>query len=768
VSINATLIDSNDDSTWVSDLTIYMNDHPIDESVSDTDGGLLWVGPTTCARTALQKFDSAQEGNEGVGASAIYSVAVVPINMSAYPNAVVYLGNGYCAQENLEGTWSGKIKLIGLKACHSQSGSCTAINCPVNSSGTNVPTGCTCDAGFSGTIVATQSSPYYSGSCTVSSSTTTIITTVAPTITTAFGTHTTTEKSGIDTTTIDSDETTKSGSGDIKSFNSTTFSTTTTEGTITATVVITDTTAPTSNAATTNTLTAIQTTTSLDSTSDYVTSATGSSGGVTTTTLTTVITACNAGFSGSIMSYCDEKSAEFTFIDWSFFSGEYNFAFDVGTLIGTLTEVSIDAVLTQEQQNTWARYLTLYINDRPIINSLSDTSEGLLWMGPDYCPLHANQYYFPTDATGPNETSYISNITDIGTRVYYSITVEPINMATFPNAVVYLGNGCGCCDSNMKGTWTGKIKLSGLKGCRSHSGSCTAINCPANSSGADVPTGCTCDAGFSGEIIASLSSPNYFSGSCVSSTSATTIIPTITRAFDSTVDESTTTSTATTTFTTTTTAFPTSTTTRTSPCMLLAPTATTAALTTTSTIETPLDVHIGVSWQVTTPESINLTHDLLLDMVECKGFTMALVALIPGVFAENIDCREPVLTSTNDWTSSKVIISAAIYTVSEASVAIVSYLNNITANGDLAVHLRSDLVLENYPGLMFWQAPRVILPSNCSSPIVCEPEYFQYNSEQCTYVCESLVQKNYRLDYGIYLLKLRAYEATSKKMACRI
>eukprot|EP01051_Picozoa_sp_SAG22_P003492 SAG22_NODE_171_length_16646_cov_6.580528_8_plen_731_part_00 len=46
------------------------------------------------------------------------------------------------------------------------SGSCAAVSCPPDSTGANVSSGCTCDAGSNGTIIATRSSPYYSGSCT--------------------------------------------------------------------------------------------------------------------------------------------------------------------------------------------------------------------------------------------------------------------------------------------------------------------------------------------------------------------------------------------------------------------------------------------------------------------------------------------------------------------------------------------------------------------------------------------------------------------------
>eukprot|EP00047_Mylnosiga_fluctuans_P001101 m.212571 g.212571 ORF g.212571 m.212571 type:complete len:742 (-) comp10141_c6_seq29:4119-6344(-) len=43
---------------------------------------------------------------------------------------------------------------------------CSAVACPPNSNGVNVPSGCTCNAGYNGTITATTVAPaYYRGSC---------------------------------------------------------------------------------------------------------------------------------------------------------------------------------------------------------------------------------------------------------------------------------------------------------------------------------------------------------------------------------------------------------------------------------------------------------------------------------------------------------------------------------------------------------------------------------------------------------------------------
>lgn len=43
--------------------------------------------------------------------------------------------------------------------------SCVSVDCPAHSEGANVPTGCSCEAGYSGSIKATESSPFYSGMC---------------------------------------------------------------------------------------------------------------------------------------------------------------------------------------------------------------------------------------------------------------------------------------------------------------------------------------------------------------------------------------------------------------------------------------------------------------------------------------------------------------------------------------------------------------------------------------------------------------------------
>ena len=42
---------------------------------------------------------------------------------------------------------------------------CTGVECPTNTNGTDVPTGCGCSVGFWGSILPTDESPFYSGQC---------------------------------------------------------------------------------------------------------------------------------------------------------------------------------------------------------------------------------------------------------------------------------------------------------------------------------------------------------------------------------------------------------------------------------------------------------------------------------------------------------------------------------------------------------------------------------------------------------------------------
>eukprot|EP00435_Cladocopium_sp_Y103_P035867 s1803_g9.t1 len=56
---------------------------------------------------------------------------------------------------------------------------CAPVACPSHSTGTDVATGCSCDAGYSGSITASSTSPFYTGSCDAASL-------ISPTFTSSF------------------------------------------------------------------------------------------------------------------------------------------------------------------------------------------------------------------------------------------------------------------------------------------------------------------------------------------------------------------------------------------------------------------------------------------------------------------------------------------------------------------------------------------------------------------------------------------------------
>lgn len=131
--------------------------------------------------------------------------------------------------------------------------------------------------------------------------------------------------------------------------------------------------------------------------------------------------------------------------------------------------------------------------------------------------------------------------------------------------------------------------------------------------------------------------------------------------------------------------------------------------------------------------------------VPCDVFVSALASLVPGVFARNIACS-PGPTSVN----------VTVHTVFNASVAIISYLENITASGDLAAVLGvlpAQLSLPFSPELV-----RDALCKACTTPVACA-EYSFVPETSCCSVCESQAMRFYRLDYGIYLLRRRQYDA---------
>jgi hypothetical protein len=133
---------------------------------------------------------------------------------------------------------------------------------------------------------------------------------------------------------------------------------------------------------------------------------------------------------------------------------------------------------------------------------------------------------------------------------------------------------------------------------------------------------------------------------------------------------------------------------------------------------------------------------------DCISFRRAITTLIPGIFASNINCTVDIQGT----------VSVDIYTVSVASVAVISFLKNITTNVQLAASVNASLFQFSAPPAVVFPCQNAICPN-----ATCMPGDFEYVPEgSCCPLCESLVMQHYRLDYGIYLLRLREYVVASK------
>ena len=96
----------------------------------------------------------------------------------------------------------------------------------------------------------------------------------------------------------------------------------------------------------------------------------------------------------------------------------------------------------------------------------------------------------------------------------------------------------------------------------------------------------------------------------------------------------------------------------------------------------------------------------------------------------------------------------------DTPVAVISYVVNATHSGALSTFLfirESEVALVVDPYIR-----HLSCLSNCTTleaAVQCEEAKSMFVSDRtCCTACESLVEYHYRLDYGIYLLKLRQYQ----------
>jgi hypothetical protein len=143
------------------------------------------------------------------------------------------------------------------------------------------------------------------------------------------------------------------------------------------------------------------------------------------------------------------SSITYTFVDQTW--AGFNFtqlspdALGLGPVVGTLTSVSVDAILSASANFTYANDLTIYVDDLPL------STGGLLQVG-GFSSLGAAERYLWVDGDFPNP----------GTPVQESYTLlTPLTFTGGPaDPAIWLGNGYGA--AGTSGTWSGSITLNGV------------------------------------------------------------------------------------------------------------------------------------------------------------------------------------------------------------------------------------------------------------------------------------------------------------------
>jgi len=291
------------------------------------------------------------------------------------------------------------------------SGSCTSVDCPANSEGANVPAGCSCEAGFSGSIQAITTAPFYKGAC-------------APVACPANS----------------AGNNIPAGCSCVAGFS----------GSITKSI---------KDPFFTGSCTAVK--------CPAHSSGTDVPSGC----------ACVAGYSGTIAATTATP----------FFSGECK-------------AVACPAHSVGDNVPAGCKCKEGYKG------SIVGTTASPFFAGsctPVACPAHSTGNNIPGGCDCL--AGYSGTITGDDENPYYEGSCSAVPCPSGSQGTD-IPSGCTC-QAGFSGTVTAS-KTSPF-----FSGGCTAVACPANSHGTNVPSGCTCNSGYSGTITASTSAP-FFTGVC--------------------------------------------------------------------------------------------------------------------------------------------------------------------------------------------------------------------------------------------------------------
>ena len=142
-----------------------------------------------------------------------------------------------------------------------------------------------------------------------------------------------------------------------------------------------------------------------------------------------------------------DVTIDFTDATYAGFNFDQLFGLDAGEyLVGTLTGVSVNAVLTASTAYTYADDLCIYVDDLPL------SPGGLLQVG-GFSNLSAlERISWSNGGSSAPGTTVIDTVT-LGTALVFTGSAS--------DAAVWLGNGYGA--AGTSGTWTGSITLIGVE-----------------------------------------------------------------------------------------------------------------------------------------------------------------------------------------------------------------------------------------------------------------------------------------------------------------
>ena len=141
-----------------------------------------------------------------------------------------------------------------------------------------------------------------------------------------------------------------------------------------------------------------------------------------------------------------DVTIDFTDATYAGFNFDQLFGLDAGEyLVGTLTGVSVNAVLTASTAYTYADDLCIYVDDLPL------SPGGLLQVG-GFSNLSAlERISWSNGGSSAPGTTVIDTVT-LGTALVFTGSAS--------DAAVWLGNGY---NTTTSGTWTGSITLIGVE-----------------------------------------------------------------------------------------------------------------------------------------------------------------------------------------------------------------------------------------------------------------------------------------------------------------